>query len=263
MFGSEQRLVKPHFLLRLAYIILGEVRYPIRLRAAALRGSLPKDFHPKAIWDAGCGEGQTSFWLSKRFPNARLISTDIKKENVERCIHITQYLKRVNITFLQMDILGGSHQSVDLIVCLEVLEHIENYSDALRIFAGSLNPEGLLVIHTPADNTFQSTTWGLRRFINSENKGINPYEKGQYHVRSGFNLDRLTSEIEALGFHIRNRHYTFGPIAMFAHTVYEWTRSRSKIWLIITLWPLLILGYLDMLLSFPTGGGVLIVAQKK
>ncbi len=263
MFGSEQGLVQPCFLLRFAYIILGEFRYPIRLRAAVLRGSIPKDFHPKAIWDAGCGEGQTSFWLSKRFPNARLIGTDIKKENIERCDHIAQYLKRSNITFLQMDVLGDSPQDVDLIVCSEVLEHIDKYGDALRIFAGSLNPEGLLVIHTPADNLFQSPTWGLRSFIHSENRGISSYEKGQFHVRLGFNLDELTSEVKALGLHILDQRYTFGPIAMFAHTIYEWTRSRSKIWQIITLWPLLIFGYLDILLSFPTGGGVLFVAQKK
>lgn len=263
MFGSEQGLAQPNSLLSFVYKIFGEFRYPIRLRAAVLQSSLPKNFHPKMVWDVGCGEGQTSFWLSKRYPDARLIGTDIKKENIERCQHIADALKRRNTTFLQLDALNDGHQSVDLIVCFEVLEHIDNYGDVLRIFAGSLNNKGLLVIHTPAENQFQSSTWGLRRFINPENTEISHREKGQYHVRLGFNLDGLISEIEALGFDILSQRYTFGPVAMFAHTVYEWTRPRSKIWRLITLWPLLILGYLDMVLRFSTGGGILIVAQKK
>ena len=97
----------------------------------------------------------------------------------------------------------------------------------------------------------------------SENRVIRSHERGQYHIRPGFNLDELTCEIQAVGFYVLKRQYTFGPIAMFAHNIYEWTRSRSKIWQIMTLWPLLILGYLDMSLSFPTGGGILIVAQRK
>jgi len=263
MFGAEQGFAQSNFLLRLAYFLFGEFRYPIRLRAAALRGSLPKNIRPKFIWDAGCGEGQTSFWLAKRFPSAQLIGTDIKKENIERCQQISHHLKSKNTAFLQMDLLSDRNQRVDLIVCFEVLEHVENYGDALRIFAHSLNPTGLIVIHTPANNSFQSSRWGLRKFIYRESNKNKNLEKGQYHVRSGFNADSLAREIEDLRFDVVMQRYTFGPIAMFAHTIYEWTRTRSKILQFFTLWPLLIFGYLDMMLNFPTGGGILIVAQKK
>lgn len=262
-FGSEQGLVQPRYLLRLIYMIFGEFRYPIRLRAAIFRRSFPKHFYPKAVWDAGCGEGQTSFWLAKHFPHARIIGTDLRKENVERCDYIAQYLRRGNISFMQKDILEGRLQGIDLIVCIEVLEHIDKYNDALKIFSGSLVPGGFLVIHAPADNSFQSPTWGLRKFIHSKKNEAISHEKGQYHIRSGFNLDELIGKIDALGFQIVIKKYTFGPIAMFAHNIYEWTRSRTKIWQIITLWPLIAMGYLDLWLSFPNGGGILIVAQKR
>jgi 2-polyprenyl-3-methyl-5-hydroxy-6-metoxy-1,4-benzoquinol methylase len=263
MFGSEQRFIQSHSLLYLAYMILGEFRYPLRLRGTLMRRSLPENFQPKVIWDAGCGEGQTSFWLSKYFPCAQIISTDIKKENIERCNNIARNLKRNNINFMHKDVLEGSSQNVDLVVCCEVLEHIDSYSDALRSFSDSLVQDGFLLIHTPADNSFQSPTWGLRKFMHSEKEGITSQEKGQYHIRPGFKLDELTGEIEVLGFYILNNHYTFGTIAMFAHNIYEWTRSRSKIWQIVTLYPLLLIGYLDILLSPPNGAGILIVAQKK
>ena len=263
VFGSEQGFIQSRFLLRLAYTSLGEFRYPLRFRWILLRRSLPKDFFPKVVWDAGCGEGQTSFWLSKHFPNARIIGTDIKEENVEYCEHITRYLKRSNTTFISKDVIEGVPQVVDLIVCFEVLEHIENYGNALQSFSDSLVPGGYLMIHAPAANSFQSGTWGLRRFVHPEIKTTSLHDQGQYHVRPGFNLEELAGEIENLGFHVLKKNYTFGFIAMFAHTIYEWTRSRSKIWQIVTLWPLLGLSYLDMWISFPIGGGVLIVAQKQ
>lgn len=263
MFGYEQGFVQSRFLLRLVYFIFGEFRYPIRLRAIMLRRSIPKKFSAKVIWDAGCGEGQTSFWLSRRFANAKIIGTDIKRENIKHCENIAHYMTKRNNTFMQKDILESRFRNIDLIVCFEVLEHIDNYGKALNIFSDSLVPGGLLVIHTPADNYFQSPNWGLRRFMHAEERGTVNEEVGQYHIRSGYDLDKLAGKIESMGFTIYSKHYTFGPIAMFAHTIYEWTRSRSKIWQIITLWPLVALGYLDMWFSFSNGGGVLIVAEKK
>jgi 2-polyprenyl-3-methyl-5-hydroxy-6-metoxy-1,4-benzoquinol methylase len=245
-------------------LVIGEFRYPIRLRKVILERSLPNYFFPKTVWDAGCGEGQNSFWLSKKFPNAQIFGSDIKKSNVEKCNLIAGLSKIINTTFIQKDILKNDIKNIDMIVCFEVLEHINSYKDALNSFQNSLVSGGYLIIHTPADNLFQSPKWGLRKFFRPGKKtSPNHHEKGQYHVRSGFKLDDLASELESIGFVIIKKHYTFGPLAMFAHIIYEWSRSRSKIWQIITLWPLVIMGCFDMLLPSPIGGGILIVSQKK
>lgn len=262
MFGSEQKFIQSRSFLRLVYMLLGEFRYPIRHRAILLYQALPRNIFPEIIWDAGCGEGQTSFWLSKHFPKSKLIGTDIRQENIERCKKIAESMKKDNTSFFKKDLLESIPQKVNLIVCSEVLEHIESYRDVLINFSTALAIEGHLVIHTPADTFFQSPTWGLRKIMQSKELESASSEKGQYHVRSGFVLDDLAQEIEDLGFDVLEKRYTFGPIAMFAHTIYEWTRSRSKAWQIVTLYPLLLMGYLDMLFPASVGAGILITAKK-
>lgn len=263
MFGSEQSLVQSRFSLKIAFKLLGDFRFPIYYRYKILENILGNDIHPRVIWDAGCGEGQTSFWLSNRYPNAKIICTDVKKENIEHNENISNKLKKSNMSFLQDDILDGVDRKVDLIVCFEVLEHIDNYEKAIKVFFDSLSKNGILVIHTPADNCFQSPNYGLRKYfknINDINEII--IEKGQYHIHPGFEVGKLQSAIENSGLMMTRFKFTFGPTAMIAHNIYEWTRSRSKFWQLISSLPLRFLGFFDLIIPSTIGGGLLVVAKK-
>ena len=259
-FGSEQKLVQQRSLLGLLYGTLGEFRFPMRLRAQILCRLLPKDFHPTTIWDAGCGEGHTTFMLSRRFPKAQITGTDLNMINIERCRQIAENARTNNVVFLQRDLAKHSLRA-DLVICFEVLEHIENYRAALKNLAASLRPGGFLVIHTPADTIYQSDTWGLRRFMKNSHEDHVNHGDGHDHVRPGFLLNQLKEEIADLGLKVIKANYTFGPASMHAHTIYEWTRSRSKVWQIITLPPLMSVASIEELLPTRTGGGILIVAQ--
>src|SRR5258707_6369374 len=104
MFGSEQKLVRERSSLGIVYGTLGEFRFPMRFRAQMLSGLLPKNFHPATIWDSGCGEGQTTFMLSRRFPEARIIGTDLNTNNIKRCRLIAENARTNNVVFLQRDL---------------------------------------------------------------------------------------------------------------------------------------------------------------
>ena len=260
-FGTEQKLVQQRSSLSLLYGAVGEFRFPMRYRAQILCRQLPKDFHPATVWDAGCGEGQTSFMLSKRFPKAQITGTDLNMSNVHRCRQIAKNGGATNVAFLQRDLVKHSI-GADLVVCFEVLEHIENYRDALQNLTASLRPGGFLVIHTPADTIYQSETWGIRKFMKNGHEDHSDHGDGHDHVRPGFVLDQLKGEIADLGLKVIRANYTFGPASMHAHTIYEWTRSHSKAWQIITFLPLMSVASVEELLPIRTGGGILIVAQR-
>ena len=257
-FGSEQRFVQERSILGLLYGTLGEFRFP--MREQLLSRLLPEDFHPAAIWDAGCGEGHTTFMLARRYPNAQITGTDLNVINIDRCRLIAKNGETNNVVFSQGDLTKESYKA-DLVICFEVLEHIENYRDALQNLTASLRPGGFLVIHTPADNVYQTETFGLRSFMKNGHEGHLKHGDGHDHVRPGFVLAQLKREIADLGLDVIKANYTFGRASMHAHTIYEWTRSRSKVWQIMTLLPLMSVASLEELLPIRTGGGILIVAQ--
>jgi len=261
MFGSEQSYLQKRKTLRLIYRVIGEYRFPLRLRNFYLRQSLPFNFHPKNIWDAGCGRGQTTFFLAKIYPHAMVLGTDISSKAVEQCTLIMQQSHSGNISFHVRDLVESDFEnSFDMIMLFEVLEHIDDYQTAIQKISKALRPGGYLILHTPAEGKFQADNFGLRKFA-AQPEGHSEREQGQYHVRSGFQVSDLVACMKRNELIPDLTTYTFGPLAMLAHTVYEHTRSRS-LYMLITFPLLFILGMFDWYLPKMEGGGILIRAQK-
>lgn len=262
LFGSEQAAIQNKTLLKTIYNCIGEYRYPLKLRNFYLRKTLPDNFEPKDIWDAGCGRGQTTFFLSHQYPKANIIGTDINTQIIEDCkIILCKSEKFNNVSFHIYDLLESTFENMfDMIICFEVLEHIDDYEAALQKLSLALRPNGYLIIHTPAADRFQKDNFGLRK-IREPAKKITPLEKGQYHVREGFTKVELSNCLIKNGLDPKLK-WTFGPLAMYAHTIYEMTRSRSSF--MVATFPFLIsLGLIDWYLPKKEGGGILILAQKK
>lgn len=261
-FGSEQASVQCRWPVRLLYRLIGEFRFSLRHRSHYLRKSLPAGFQPERVWDAGCGEGQSSFYLARRYPQAKVVGTDMRRESVSRCQRIAQQTGQLNVSFCRSDLVAepsARPQECDLIICFEVLEHIHDFQSALYVLAGSLSAGGLLLIHTPAAGRFQSARYGLRRYFH-ETADREP-EAGQYHVRPGFELEALAKAVASTGLTVTHAEYTFGSLAMLAHTIYEVARSRSKSWQLSLLPALMALGWLDAHRKRHEGGGLLLAAR--
>ncbi|NLZ24528.1 class I SAM-dependent methyltransferase [Candidatus Dojkabacteria bacterium] len=85
----------------------------------------------KNLIEIGAGEGYWSAKLAAFFPNSKLISSDIS--NIEYPIR-KEYLKKyTNVLVKQDDAtkLKYKENEFDLVICLEVLEHIPNAEKAL------------------------------------------------------------------------------------------------------------------------------------
>jgi SAM-dependent methyltransferase len=224
-FGAEQYVVEQTASGRWARRLLGELHYGVRLRGYYLARALNGLDDVQAILDAGCGYGQTAFYLRRRFSRAYVRGVDICPESVAHCQQIARYLGYADIDFALADLTTYSDgKTYDLIVCFDVLEHILDWEVALLRLVSLLRPGGWLVIHTPHRGRFQNSAFGLRRWFRSREETIPAVRQG--HVREGF-LPEDFCMLEHFGLTYEVT-YTFGPLAMWAHTLFEAYRGRSR-----------------------------------
>ncbi len=104
------------------------------------------------ILDVGCGDGFFLEQLSKRIPNADYIAVDTAFDD-EFIAFFTQKYAKSNIQFLSKlssEALNGKH--IDIILLLDVIEHIENDIDFLKSLTklSGFDNNTIIVISVPA-----------------------------------------------------------------------------------------------------------------
>lgn len=141
--------------------------------------------HPKQILDVGCGEGFTTYEIAKVLPNANITAIDIDDSKLE---FARQYKKSQDITYMKGDIydLSMFSKHADLIICTEVLEHLNNYTSALANLA--LASKKYIMISVPNEPWFRMAN-ALRfkyisRFGNSPQHVNNWTKKGFLYLLS-------------------------------------------------------------------------------
>lgn len=98
---------------------------------------------PDSILDVGCGRGATTFLLQRKFPEKQIVSLDIE---LWRLKYI--YDKGLNDT-----VICGSgtelpirKERMDLVVCDQVIEHVEQEKALIQEIMRVLKPGGHLII---------------------------------------------------------------------------------------------------------------------
>lgn len=170
-----------------------------------------------AIYDAGAGFGQYTYWLSGRLPQASITAIDVKDEQVADCNAFFQRIGRPQVKFQVGDVTKFQQpDTYDLVVCVDVMEHILEDEAALRCYSTSLKAGGMLIISTPSDQG-----------------GSDVHEDGEgsfieEHVRDGYNLDDIRAKCLHNGFGKVETRYSYG--------------APGKIsWKLSMKWPLLML----------------------
>ena len=108
------------------------------------------DLKPRRILDAGCGSGDHSVYLARRFPDAEVISIDVDRTLVEKVKGIVGTLQITNLHPEVADLATfRSDRPFDLIVSVDVLEHIAAQEVALENLCRALVPGGTAFLHVP------------------------------------------------------------------------------------------------------------------
>lgn len=246
MLGSEQAILEDSWVKSLFYRLFGNVHIGERIRAANVHRVLRShDLSDCAILDAGCGKGVLSFDLARRFPEAKIVSIDLDPKLIQRAKIVMAKRKIGNINFDFKDILHlDKTEQFDLIMCVDVLEHIENDVEAVRNLSNSVKKGGILVLHVP--QKFQR-----HPVRNMEWKG--------YHVREGYTVPEIVRLLERENLQILWICHTFGIYGAMADEMEYLLWKIKPIWL-LTLPFLLLLSWLDIFFKYSRGNGLLIKA---
>lgn len=214
------------------------------------------------ILDAGAGFGQYTYYLSGMEKNWNIISVDIDKNHVCECNEFFNRIGRNNVVFKIADLTQYSEENAfDLILSVDVMEHIENDMLVFKNFYNSLKPEGMLLISTPSDQG-----------------GSDVHEAGQKsfieeHVRDGYNINEIQEKLEKTGFSNVYARYSYGPPGKIS-----WKLSMkypilllnvSKLFYIflpfyfLIVYPFaFVLNYLDSRMIHASGTGLIVKAWK-
>lgn len=105
-----------------------------------------------SILDLGCGVGTISFYLANK--GHEVMGLDISEKAIGVCKKTSKLLNLDNKTkFIRADFQSRKiFKKFDLIICSEILEHLEDDKLALKKIKKLMNKSGLLIISVPSSN---------------------------------------------------------------------------------------------------------------
>ncbi len=218
------------------------------------------------ILDAGSGFGQYTYRIARTFPTALVKAVDVKEEQVLDC---NQFFLKVNLNnrviFEKADLTKFVEpEQFDLILSVDVMEHIEEDVQVFRNFHASMKDNGMLLISTPSDqggsDSHDHEADEVHGFIDE-------------HVRDGYNREDIRQKLQSVGFKNITVRYQYGKPGSLA-----WRLSMkypikllglSKLFFIllpfyyIVAYPVsAILNWFDLQIDHKTGTGLIVTAYK-
>lgn len=100
---------------------------------------------PKKILDVGCGTGETLSYLQKLFPKAKLYGID----SSDKAIRFSKSRGHKNIILAKAEKIPFQDNFFDVVLLLDVLEHIKNHQKAIDEAKRVLRKGGKIIITSP------------------------------------------------------------------------------------------------------------------
>jgi len=206
------------------------------------------------FYDAGAGFGQYSYFILKYFKKAKVHAVDLKMDYIDSFARYAKLLGWQDFTVQQANLVNYTpNDKFDLIVAIDILEHIEDDVQVLKNFRQVLDDGGKLIISSPS--TFDESA----KFV-------------EEHIRPGYDKDEIISKLENAGFRIVSFDFSYGKLGHLA-------------WLLTMKYPMSLLGisklfflllpfyyliiypisalfmWLDLKMKNKVGTGVIVVAE--
>lgn len=237
------------------------------LRAWHIRKELHKlarKYPGKAyVLDAGTGFGQYAWRMSRMNIQWKIKALDIDPEHTSlNTIFFNSTGLSGRVICETTDLAGlEESNSYDMILCVDVMEHIEKDDLVFRNFWFALKPGGTILISTPSDRG------GSDVHGNAEHSFIDE------HVRDGYGMEAICDKLKIAGFSKTKAAYTYGnPGNISWHLSMKYPIimiNTSPLFYIIlpfyyllTFPLILILNFLDLTLTHKSGTGLIISASK-
>ncbi|HMM11101.1 MAG TPA: class I SAM-dependent methyltransferase [Bacteroidales bacterium] len=157
------------------------------------------------VLDAGSGFGQYAHYLHRLNSGWRILGLDLKQEQVDDCNRFFTHIGASGVSFATADLTQLNFDNrFHLVLCVDVMEHIEQDTLVFRHFHKAMIKGGTLLISTPSDqggsdvHEHNQAGEGAKGFIDE-------------HVRDGYGKEELREKLLSAGFSEVNIRYQYGP----------------------------------------------------
>jgi 2-polyprenyl-6-hydroxyphenyl methylase/3-demethylubiquinone-9 3-methyltransferase len=165
----------------------------LRGQIDAACGSDPRDFRPlagKRALDAGCGAGLLSEPLARL--GAAVTGIDAAPENIAAAKAHAEG-QGLTIDYRACGIEGLAGETFDLVLSMEVIEHVADPAGFIAGLAGALADGGLLVLSTPNRTPLSKLA------LITIGEGVGMVPKGTHDHAKFLTPEELTALVEAAG----------------------------------------------------------------
>jgi SAM-dependent methyltransferase len=215
------------------------------------------------VLDAGSGFGQYSWRMCRMNSRWKIRAVDINREQIDDCnlfFRKTGLSDRVTFQYCDLTTLNETN-CYNLILSVDVMEHIEEDVLVFRNFYKSLLNDGILLISTPSD------LGGSDVHSDDEESFIDE------HVRDGYSIKEISEKLSFAGFRSVEAVYTYGkPGSISWRLSMKYPIKMLNIsylfFLILPFYYLIffpvsiVLNIFDLHLNHKTGTGLLVIARK-
>lgn len=229
----------------------------------ALRDLARGGLRPARLLDAGTGYGQHALALRRLFPAARVVSVDVNPACVAALAGLCRAGGVAGIEARVADLLDfRMDPPADLVLNVDVVEHIAEDRRVFHNFAASLAPGGHLLLHTPA----------MPDGLSEEEVLLRTPAVGE-HAREGYTHAMMRERLAEAGLEelwLRPTYGRAGGLAwrlgvrgpMRALALGLWTLPLVALWLAVVLLPVRVLNEIDLRGRRAAGGCLLVLARK-
>lgn len=218
---------------------------------------------PVTILDAGSGFGQYTFFISGMNKNWTIHGVDVKEEQIRDCTEFFARTKRKNVSFEMADLTTFiKADTYNLILSVDVMEHILNDVQVFRNYYHSLAKNGMLLISTPSDQGGSD--------VHDDTEEASFIDE---HVRDGYNLIEIQEKLKSAGFTKTDAYYAYGkpgqigwrlsmkyPIMMLNAS--KFCFILLPFYFLLSFWVALICNCIDLWVKHKSGTGLIVRAWK-
>ncbi|MDQ1332684.1 MAG: Methyltransferase type 11 [Bacteroidota bacterium] len=253
----------PTYLRKALYTLLDIIllrTWHVKKALRKLRYEMPDE---ASILDAGSGLGQYTWRMARMNKRWKITGIDIDKVQTEDC---SRFFSRSGmserVSFRIEDLVSFREpDTYNLILSVDVMEHIREDETVFRNFHDSLNKGGILLISTPSDQGGSDV---------HDNKNESFIDE---HVRNGYSIKEITEKLNKAGFRKVEALYTYGVPGNISWclTMKYPVKMLNSSYLFFILLPFyyliffpvsFILNFFDLTLKHKKGTGLLVTARK-